>query len=137
MRIQVSDSYSIELPNDVVEDIDGRVWSYWISGEETLLQFSSYIQYGEQTSAGTRIEERMARDGVSSAVPMCIDSSAPDQAAIMFIDDKGIRWVYAYLVWPDLCIFVTASMRSEEVDWRDSWSLQALKTIERTTNTTP
>jgi hypothetical protein len=58
-------SHAIDLPDDVVEDIDGAVASYWIRGKDMALQRSSHFRFsGPQVSAAIRLQNRLHRDNV-------------------------------------------------------------------------
>jgi hypothetical protein len=124
-------SYTIMLPADVCEDKDDRVMSYWLQGNEVLLQLSSYARIeGKQVSANDRLKVRLAKENLSDmkieniSIPSC-----PDCAAMSGVDDKGYRWLFCYTVWPDLTILTTISGRPDELAKHGAWAFVGLKSI--------
>ncbi|MBK7091329.1 MAG: hypothetical protein IPH59_06350 [bacterium] len=54
MRIEITKSYTIDIPENVIEDVDGTVTSYWKRGEDSALQLSSiYLRTGDQIPSPT------------------------------------------------------------------------------------
>ena len=126
-------SYCISLPDDVAEDYDERVASYWKEGHSLLLQVSSYIRHeGPQVSAAERLDARLQQESLSGVSrDVCITIDCPDIETAGGIDCEGTRWVYVYAVWPDLTIF--ASISGDDKDVRDNscWALEAINSILR------
>lgn len=126
-------SYTIKLPINVLENNDDRVTSYWLEGQEVLLQLSSYARIeGNQVSANDRLKDRLNAENLSDPKIESISISAcPDCAAMSGIDDQGYRWIYCYAVWPDLTILITVSGRQSELAKHGAWAFDALKSIHR------
>jgi hypothetical protein len=128
-------SYSLELPPDTHEELDGRVASYWRVGQNVLLQTSSYVRgEGEQVSASDRLRARLPKEKLSGvtnqgiAIPQC-----PDCASASGIDDQGFRWIFCYGVWPDLTIFISISGPNEELSEYGGWAFEAIRSLRRIT----
>lgn len=63
-RVNPFPSLSLLLPDDVVEEIDSTVASYWKRGDTCLLQLSSFLrEQGPQVSAVQRLSERTGAGG--------------------------------------------------------------------------
>jgi len=121
------------LPDNVCEDKDDRVMSYWLQGHEVLLQLSSNARVeGKQVSANDRLKSRLVKENFSDlkiesiSIPSC-----PDCAAMSGIDDKKYRWIYCYAVWPDLAVLITISGRPDELAKHGAWVFDGLKSISR------
>lgn len=123
-------SYSITLPSDVVADYDGRVASYWLPGDNALLQLSSYKRSeGPQICASERLRDRVAGEGIACGRPFAVDiTDCPDVAAVEWEDEEGFAWVMCYLVWPHLAVLATISASDdEERNARTWWAFEALR----------
>ena len=125
----------MDLPDNVIEDVDATVTNYWKEGEDSALQLSSIYRSGSgQISASQRLAERLQRSKIESSREFQLETVAPDQAAITYEHRNGYIWLYAYLVWPDLSIFATVFIPIGTGNIRDSWQYQSIKTIRRTYN---
>jgi hypothetical protein len=127
-------SYQITLPDDVFQQQDERVSSFWRPGSHSALQLSSYVrEAGPQVSAEQRLNERIAK-GDSKAAPLKGFQTdwCPESAAATVIDGRGWTWTHVYLVWPDLAVYATVSRPPYEDSSADSWAIQAVKGIRRT-----
>ncbi len=61
--LQPTTSYEIAFPDDIVEDHDGKVASYWRPGSSVLLQLSSTARVeGEQAPADVRLQDLFMRN---------------------------------------------------------------------------
>ncbi len=135
MRIEITKSYTIDIPENVIEDVDGTVTSYWKKGEDSALQLSSiYLRTGDQIPAQQRMDERLARKENVSPTAFQVETVAPDHAGITFVDEQGTLWLYVYLVWSDLSIFATVFVPHDGINLRDTWQYQSMKSIRRTYN---
>lgn len=133
MRVAVTDSYSIDLPEGLKEDVDPPVWSYWFNEDGLFLQLSSYkLQSGPQMLAAERLERRMQKDGIELTAAVRLRVCSPDFAGVIFEDKKGWHWLFSYLVWPDLTIFATIVSSNENAPILGSWATEAIESIERT-----
>lgn len=126
-------SYSLLVPSTAEESVDDRVASYWMPGDDTLLQLSSNKRdSGGQVSAGERLRSRIARGHLRMVaeaelgIPEC-----PDVSAASGCDDGGTWWLFVYAVWPDLLVLASVSHPKRLPDG-GSWPLQALPTLRRT-----
>jgi len=130
--VKPSSSYQVALPEDVCEQSEERVSSFWLDGKPLLLQLSSYVrEKGRQVGARTRLKERIAKHSQrwSTWEAKIYPDSAVDQATAEFTDENGVLWVHSYLVWPHLTIYATISGPEELVRDRDNWAIQGLKSV--------
>jgi hypothetical protein len=115
-------SFSMLLPDDVVEDHDGTVASYWKKGNRCLLQLSSFRRdSGPQVSAAQRLSDRMEMGGTWQPFSLPHEIRGCEAIAASTIDEHGTVWLHAYLVWPWLTVHVTVSRRSDFSDCEWAW----------------
>jgi hypothetical protein len=126
-------SYILDIPQAAVEDIDGRVSSYWIDGEDRCLQLSSYARIGaaQPPPPSVRLSDRLQREGRRKSTQIRLTVAGATTAAAEFTDEEGIQWLYVYVSWPDLTIFVTASGPEGQVFGHDSWLIRSIESIRR------
>lgn len=113
-------SFSLLLPDDVSEDRDSKVASYWKPNDTCLLQMSSFLrEQGPQISAIQRLSERMRTGGEWQPVSLTHSIKGCDIAAASTSDDEGISWVHVYLVWEWLAIYATVARKDDHClcDW--------------------
>ena len=126
-------SYSILVPEEATEDLDDRVTSFWIDARGLLLQLSSYRRnQGEQVSAGSRLQERIARRATTrwTVWPRGIHpDQSVDQAVAEYEDENNTLWVHIYLAWPHLTVYALISGPEKEVRGLDNWAVEAVRTI--------
>ena len=129
-------SYQITLPDDVAEQRDERVTSFWRSGSHSALQLSSYIRdSGPQVGAEQRLKERLEKSDTNLTLVQNFKASwCPDAAAAALTDDKGWTWTHIYLVWPDLAVYATVSRPPYEDRPAENWAIEAVKGIRRTSS---
>jgi len=132
-KVSPTDSYSLVIPEDVIEEYDGRVASYWKKDHDTLLQLSSYRRMeGEQVTANERLLSRLKQENLKKvkilAEPV-ID--CPDIASAEGMDHEGLWWLYIYAVWNDLTILITVTDQRAGILKRVTWVSEAIKTIRR------
>jgi hypothetical protein len=133
--IWLSSSYFLRLPEEIIEQHEGRVSSFWKDGEGILLQVSSYRRLeGCQVPAKTRIDELLNRESlhiITKSMPVQVD--CPDWATVWASDSDGIYWFYGYAVWPDLCIMLSVSGVPKELNETnsDNWAFNAIRSIQR------
>jgi hypothetical protein len=137
ITVRPSSSFSLTVPDGIIEDVDGRASSYWFLESPTLLQLSSYIRVeGPQVSAAQRLKDRMEAtpgDWKIWAEPIHPNRTI-DQAAAQYVDEDSVKWVHAYLVWPHLAIFVTISGSEGRLNVNEDWPFQSLRSIALTTH---
>lgn len=132
--IKPSNSYHLTLPANIVESYGGGVSSFWIAGEQLLLQLSSFIRReGEQIDAATRLRDRIKKSSnpkqwIPWAVPSAVTPNA-DRAGAEITDEKGVLWIHAYFVWPHLTVYATISGTPQAVTSPGNWALAALQTM--------
>ena len=126
-------SYKIDIPVDIVENIEERVTSYWKPNENVLLQLSSYLRIeGEQVNAKQRLNERLKKESLKNVMYENIGpKDCPDVAVASGIDEEGIRWFYCYAVWPDLTVFISISGTIEELKKSGKWAFNAVDSLRR------
>lgn len=135
--VKPSSSYQLELPEQICEQTDGKVQSFWLDGGPLLLQLSSYIRgQGEQVGARDRLEDRIAKNDHRWKIweNKFHPDHAVDQATGEFTDSDGLLWVHSYLVWPHLTVYSTISGPKELMRDADNWAIQGLKSIRLTTH---
>jgi len=116
-------SLSLLLPDDIVEDSDTKVASYWKRDDTCLLQISSHLRVeGPQVSAIQRLSERMRAGGEWKTVSLGSTIEGCDIAAASTKDTEGASWVHVYLVWDWLAVYATVSHKDNALmcDW--AWS---------------
>ena len=113
-------SLSLLLPDDVAEDRDSKVVSYWRPNDTCLLQMSSFRRtQGPQVSATQRLSDRIQKGGEWLPVGITHTIQGCDIAAASTIDAEGNPWVHVYLVWEWLSVYVTVARKAEHsvCDW--------------------
>ena len=135
--VKPSSSYQVALPDDVCEQSDQRVSSFWLDGKPLLLQLSSYVRdKGRQVGARVRLKERIAKHAQrwSTWEARIYPDAAVDQATAEFTDENGVLWVHVYLVWPHLTIYATISGPEELVRNQDNWAIRGLQSVKLVTH---
>ena len=132
-RFQPSPSYEILLPDDVTIQSDERVCSFWIAGQPILLQVSSYIKQDADLPIppASRLRDRIAKssqgcrvwEGKSFLIP------GADHAVGETVDENGLHWVHAYIVWPHLTVHVTISGPDDLVHASHNWAQAAMESL--------
>jgi len=133
-RISPTNSYSLDLPDDIVTDSDDHVFTWWRDQSEVLLQLSSYKRNsGLQVTAEERLAARRKQTEfpLNDAAPL-LSTVCPDMASASGIDSAGIRWHYYYLVWSDLTIFAAASGKPSDLLSQGGWIISTLNSLKRT-----
>jgi len=125
-------SYVIWLPDNVTEEVDGIVTSYWIPNKRIALQLSSHARLsGPQVSATTRLKDRITLENLSEVEYVSIGPVGPQKAGLTFMDNQGIQWFYLYLTWPDFAMFIKISGPPDELADRSLWPFAAVRSIRR------
>lgn len=129
--ISPTQSYTLNLPDDVVSDGDDQVFSWWRDGSEVLLQISSYRRSdGSQVTARERLNERCLKEEFLTVnAARCLSTDCPDVASASGVDSEGIEWHYYYLVWPDLAVFASVSGRPNALLSEGGWTILALNSL--------
>jgi hypothetical protein len=113
-------SLSLLLPDDIGEDNDSKVASYWKHDDTCLLQISSVLRVGGlQVSAAQRLSDRMRAGGEWRTVSLPSTIEGCDVAAASTKDAEGTSWVHVYLVWDWLAVYATVSRKGDPstCDW--------------------
>src|SRR3974390_9384 len=113
-------SVSVLLPDDILEDNDSTVASYWKEGDTCIVQISSFLRrHGQQVSATQRLSERMAKGGEWEPFNLPGQIEGCEIAAARTRDHRSMSWVHVYLVWDWVAVHVTMSGLGEllESDW--------------------
>jgi hypothetical protein len=122
----------MRLPDEITEEIDDRVSSYWIAGESLLLQVSSYArQGGDQAGAIRRLQDRIAKSNAPWQIwaKRLHHDNRVDEAVGETKYESGLSWIHVYLVWPHLSVYATISGPDELVRVENNWSYEAIKSI--------
>jgi len=132
-------SFSVKLPERIIDQSDSTVSSFWLDGADLLLQLSSYIRTtteGTPLSASDRLAQRLSKHAetwVFWEQKICPENSA-DQATAEFLDKNGVLWIHCYFVWTHLTIYATISGPPIEVRNPINWAKEALRSIKLTIN---
>jgi len=128
---QPTTSYEIALPDDIVEDHDGKVASYWRPGSSVLLQLSSTSRFeGEQVPAAARLQDLFKRNPVAwLPVEMKLQNFSGAFAAAQTRDEKGVTWIHAYLTTESIAIYAIVSAPAQELKRAADWALEAVRTL--------
>ena len=129
--IRLTSTHELDLPDDLNEQRDIQLSSFWRASEPLLLQVSSYVRSeGSQVPAKQRLKERIEKMGGSwhkSNIRLHPDLSL-DQAVAETIDPNGVAWMHAYFVWPHLAVYATVSGPPECLA-DENWAVNALRTL--------
>ncbi|GAC1430945.1 MAG: hypothetical protein NVSMB62_28150 [Acidobacteriaceae bacterium] len=131
MIVRPSPSYQIELPDQIVQEHEERVSSFWLPGEEVLLQLSSYRRTeGTVVSAQQRLTDRIAKgEGgwTLLTLKLLADPTADEACAEQL---KGTAyWLHCYLVWPHLTIYTTIIGPVADVRNASGWARESLSSL--------
>jgi hypothetical protein len=126
-------SYSIGVPEGVIEDVDERIVSFWMKGHNLLLQVSSYARNeGVQVNAAERLADLFKRQPLAKySLGASIEIDCPDFASTTGIDENHFVWFYAYAVWDDLTIMITVSGNEPELMDNNNWAFTSVRSIRR------
>jgi hypothetical protein len=130
--VRPSQSYQLNLPQNVCEQVDERVSSFWLDGGHVVLQLSSFIRdEGPQLKAQHRLDERVKKHKAhwNWWQKKIHPDITIDQATAEFVDDEGLLWIHSYLVWPHLTVYSTISGPKDIVTKSDNWALQSLSSL--------
>jgi hypothetical protein len=120
MRATPFPSISIELPDDILEEDDVGVASYW-KDADCLLQISSHLRIDDkpQVSALERLSERTTTGNNWRPFTLPCEIRHCETAAALTTDETGTAWVHVYLVWPWVAVYVTVSRAGDPsvCDW--------------------
>lgn len=132
--VQPSPSFEVLVPDSVVSQADGRVFSLWMEGGPVALQLSSYLYVnttGRPMDAMQRLNERISASAGRWKIwehgQILIDGA--EVAVAETIPSDGLLWVYAYVVWPHLTVFATISGPERDIRNPQNWAIAALKTL--------
>lgn len=136
MVVNPTSSYQVTVPDDIRAEYDTSVTSFWVEGEQTVLQMSSYLRTdGPQVSAEERLRDRMAANRRSWKVwgrKIHADSTV-DQATAEFLDGE-VLWIFSYLVWPHIVVLATIIGPMDQVSDGGNWTFAAIRTIHPTSH---
>ena len=104
---------SILLPEDVLENHDDKVFSYWRKGDTCLLQLTSFEQSGAHPSATQYLSERTMIHGTWKPFELPGKPEGCEFAAATMVDDQGTSYVQVYLVWPSFAVHATVSRQGQ------------------------
>ena len=118
------------VPANVEEGIDAGVTSFWLDGDDLVLQLSSRTRDdGQQVSAGERMRDRLRMHAYSKVEIVSLQIlGCPDAEAASAIGEDGTHWLFVYAVWPALVVFVTVTHPSRDVA-APSWAIDAVRSI--------
>jgi len=132
----LTSSFRITLPDDIREEIDGAVSSFWLDNNPLLLQVSSNVrQSGPQVGALARLKDRMAAHPKRCWQVWnqpAHSRKGVDQATAEHTASDGALWVHTYLVWPHVAVYVTLCGPATLVRNKENWALCAIRSIRPT-----
>jgi hypothetical protein len=133
-RISPTSSYFVTVPDNIAEECDGRVASFWKKDKSLLLQLSSYWRSeGTQVGAEERMTSLLKRQPLSRVLrSVALTVDCPDYAVAGGVDQRGVVWVYAYAVWDDLAVMITVSGNESELVDDTNWAFQTVRSLGRT-----
>ncbi len=109
---------SIRLPEDVLDNRDDNVFSYWKEGDTCLLQLSR-SQPVAQTSAKQYLSGRTMIHSAWEVFELPRKPEGSESAAARMVDIQGNPCIQVYLVWPAFGIhaIVSRQRRLEVCQW--------------------
>jgi hypothetical protein len=108
--VNPSPAVSILLPEDVLENYNDRVSSYWRKGDTCLLQMGRFLsESGSQVRATQLLSERTVIHGTWKSLDLFRKPEGLEAAGAIMVDEQGVCWVQLYLVWQRLAVHVTVS----------------------------
>jgi hypothetical protein len=129
-------SYNIMLPDDIKEDYNDIVMSFWREGGDLLLQLSSHKrESGDQVEAQDRLKAKIESVGGEwKPYELSIEGQGEEQriSGAYTKNENGIVWLHVYLTWPNLMIYATISGKHEVEVLNSNWALDAIQKIKRT-----
>jgi hypothetical protein len=131
-NVKPSPSYCVSVPDEVREEYDDRVSSFWSDGKPLLLQLSSYLRAeGEQIAAHNRLQQRIERHPGNWRIwsQKFHPDSSIDQATAELVDENKVLWIHSYLVWPHLTVYALVSGPESEAHDPANWACRAVKSI--------
>jgi hypothetical protein len=130
--VRPTSSYQIEVPDDVKDETERGVTSFWQNGHSLALQLSSFLRNeGEPLSAKVRLDERIAGNTALrwTHVPGKVGSeTVPDEAAAFYREGETV-WLFTYFVWPHLTVLATISGHEQDVLDETNWARRALQSL--------
>ena len=106
-------SLSLMLPDDIAEDADSGIASYWKQDNNNCLLQILFREWGPQVSALHHLPERTSAGGEWQAVSLAGTIEGCDIAAAPTTDAQNTSWVHVYLVWDWLAVRVTISHKGK------------------------
>ena len=123
-------SYEIALPDDIRENYDESVASFWKDENPVLLQISTRRRTeGSQVGAEDRLRERIQDSGGTWTDVHFLPSFFEDVAAAKTTDEEGTTWLHVYMTNSELAIYATISGPAQAKVEEADWALTALQTI--------
>jgi hypothetical protein len=123
-------SYEVALPDDIRENYDESVASFWKDESPVLLQISTRKRTEQsQVGAEDRLRERIHGSGGTWMDVHFLPSFFEDVAAAKTTDEKGTTWLHVYMTNSQLAIYATISGPAQAMGGEADWALSALQTI--------
>jgi hypothetical protein len=130
MRATPFPSITIELPDDILEEHDDGVASYWKKDAECLLQISSHVRVDDkpQVSALERLAERTRTGNGWRPFNLPCEITHCETAAALTTNETGASWVHVYLVWRWVAVYITVSRAGDPATC--DWAWDAVSSIQ-------
>jgi hypothetical protein len=107
-------SLALSLPDDIEEDNDSTVASYWKQNDSCLLQISSFRRdRGPQVCSDAAFDGTDASPGDWKTITLTRAIEGCDIAAASIKDEQNTSWVHAHLVWEWLAVHATISTKDQ------------------------
>lgn len=131
MIIRPTSSYQIELPDDVSQEVDAHVSGFWIDQQPLLLQLSSFLRAeGTPVSAKRRLLDRIEKyPSAWKELTLIVCNDPTVDQAFAEQCDGNVTWLHGYFVWPHLTVYATVSGPRHEVNDRENWAVDALRSL--------
>jgi hypothetical protein len=117
-------TFCILLPEDLSENHDHDIISYWKSEDTCLLQLSSVGTSSIQQSASQRLFEQTMISGRWKSFELRQSPCGCESAAATMNAD-GVSYLQVYLVWPTCTVHATVSRQGQLDVCQWVWDLLA------------
>jgi hypothetical protein len=108
-------------------------WLEFVLRKPILLQLSSYIMQNgaPPTPPALRLRDRIAKSSQDWNVLENTSLLIPgaEYAIGETLDENGLLWIHAYIVWPHLTVYVTISGPEDVVRTSPNWAQVAMESM--------
>jgi hypothetical protein len=120
-------TYQIFMPDDIQEDYEDSVASFWRPDSPVLLQLSTRRRTeGSQVRASQRLDDRIQSNQGEWSPIKVRTSFFEDVAAAKTVDQEGATWIHVYMTNGDLAVYATISGPESIIESKGTWAVEAL-----------